>query len=130
MTDSNPSKRNMPDGMLLPPVQKLVASLIFAFGKNVNRVRIVHQLIIASVSRVRIFLICQAGKVIHAGVQRQGDSFALLKGIISFAAFDLGIVALIDAGQHLHLDLGEPSLFPQFLQSWISYISNYARMTY
>ena len=55
-------------------------------------------------------------QIIHAGIQRQSDLSALLKGIVALAAFDLGIVALIDAGQHLHLDLRDSSLFSQLSQ--------------
>jgi len=50
-------------------------------------------------------------QIIHAGVQRQGNLPALLEGIVPSATFYLGIVALIDAGQHLHFDLRESPLF-------------------
>ena len=62
-------------------------------------------------ARVGGFLVCQSGEIIHAGIQSQGDPLALLKGIVPFSAFDFGIVTLINAGQHLHLDLCEAAFF-------------------
>ena len=56
----------------------------------------------------------KAGKVVHTGVQRQSDPLALFKSIVAFAAFDLGIVTLVDAGEHLHLHLCQALAFSQF----------------
>lgn len=62
-------------------------------------------------------VIGQSGQVVHAGVQSQRNAAALLEGHIPPAALDLGVVALVNAGQELHLDLGKPPFPAQLLQS-------------
>lgn len=62
-------------------------------------------------------IVRQPRQIIHAGVQGQGDLAALLKGIVPLAALYLGIVALVDTGQHLHLDLGVSTFLPYLFQS-------------
>lgn len=83
-------------------------------------------------SRVRLFLICEPGKVIHTGIERYSDPLALLKSIVSLTVFYLGIVALVYSGKHLHLHLCQPSAFSQFFQSVHirSPHYNYGRLTY
>ena len=67
-----------------------------------------------SVSRfsgVRRRVVGKTGQKVHAGLQSQGDPAVLLKGHVAPPGLDFRIVALVDAGEHLHLDLGI-SLFP------------------
>ena len=53
----------------------------------------------------------QPGQIVHAGIQGQSDAFALFEGVVALSGFDLGIVALIDAGFHLHIELRIAALF-------------------
>ena len=66
---------------------------------------------------IGLLLISQPRQIVHAGIQRQGHAAALLKAEIPLAPLDFGIGALVDAGQHLHFDLGISPLFPEFPQS-------------
>lgn len=61
-----------------------------------------------------VFFVGQTGQIVHAGVQRQGNFFQLFKGVISFSGFQFGIIALVNAGEHLHFDLGIAAFFSQF----------------
>lgn len=67
-----------------------------------------------SASRIGILLIRQPCQIVHAGIQSDGDPSALFEGEIAFAVFDFGIIALINAGQMLHFDLGIAFFFSQF----------------
>ena len=57
-------------------------------------------------SGIRFFLVCQTCKIVHAGIQGKSDPFALFKGVVAFSVFDFRVIALINAGQVLHFDLG------------------------
>ena len=59
----------------------------------------------------------QAGEVVHAGLQRLCDASALLKGVIPLSGLDLGIVALVNASQHLHPDLRVAALLAEVAKS-------------
>ena len=63
--------------------------------------------------RIRLLLIRQASQIIHAGLQCQRNAPALFKGHVALAALDFGIITLVDARQHLHLDLGIAPLFSE-----------------
>ena len=67
-------------------------------------------------SWIWLWLVGQTSQVIHAGIQCQRNSFALLKGHISLSSLNFRVVALVDSGQHLHLNLCKASLFSQFQQ--------------
>ena len=62
-------------------------------------------------------VIGQSGQIVHTGIQCQRDSPALFKGHIALTAFELGVRALVDAGEHLHFDLGIAALFPKVSNS-------------
>lgn len=66
---------------------------------------------------VGLFLVRQTRKIVHAGSQCHRHTAALLKAEIPLAALDLGIGTLVDAGQHLHFDLGIAPLFSELPQS-------------
>lgn len=53
------------------------------------------------------------GKVIHASFERECNPPALIKGVIPLPRFQLGIIALINAGEHLHFDLCIAPSFPK-----------------
>ncbi len=59
------------------------------------------------------WIVGQTGQIIHAGIQCKSNPFALFKGHTAPAGFDLGIIALVDSGQHLHLELCESAGIPQ-----------------
>ena len=61
-------------------------------------------------------VIGQSGQIVHTGIQCQRDSPALFKGHIALTAFDFGVIALVNAGQHLHFYLSILSFFSQFPQ--------------
>lgn len=56
-------------------------------------------------ARVGDAFIGQSGKIVHAGIERERKPAALLESQIPPAALELGIIALVDAGQQLHLNL-------------------------
>ena len=62
---------------------------------------------------IRLFFICKSRQIVHAGVQRQGDALALLEGEMTFLRLNFGIIALVDAGKHLHFDLRITLFLPQ-----------------
>lgn len=66
------------------------------------------------------------------GFQRVRNAAALFKGHVSFAGFDFGVVALVNAGQHLHFDLRISLLFAELfhLCHFLSPCENYALLTY
>ena len=66
---------------------------------------------------IRLFLIRQSREVIHTGFQGKRQTAALLKGIIPPSVFQFGIIALIDAGEHLHFDLCVSFFHPQLFES-------------
>lgn len=68
-------------------------------------------------SRVWLFFIRNPRQIIHARFKGYGKFSALLKGIVSFPIFQLGIITLIDAGHHLYFYLRISLFFPQFFQS-------------
>lgn len=56
-------------------------------------------------SGVGFLFIRQPCEIVHTGIQSKGNAAALLKGEIPFSAFQFGIIALVNAGQKLHLYL-------------------------
>ena len=56
-------------------------------------------------ARVRPGIVRQTRQIVHAGFQSHGEASALLKGRMPRATLQLGVVALINAGQKLHFDL-------------------------
>ena len=64
-------------------------------------------------SGIRLLLIRQLCQIIHARFQCQRNTAALLKAHVALARLDLGIIALVDTCQHLHLDLRITFLFAQ-----------------
>ena len=75
------------------------------------------EVLLALDSGIGLFLIRQTGKIIHAGIQRHGYAAALFKREIPPPGLDLGIVALVDPGQELHLHLRETALLSELFQS-------------
>ena len=68
-------------------------------------------------SCIGLFFIRQLSKVIHAGVQRKRNPAALFKRVVPFPSLQLRVIALVNAGQHLHLNLRELAFFAQLHQS-------------
>jgi len=66
---------------------------------------------------IGFFLVGQAGEIVHAGFQRQRNAAALFKAHVALSGFNLGIVTLVYAGQHLHFDLRIPLFHSQLPQS-------------
>ena len=56
-------------------------------------------------SGVGFLFIRQPCEIVHTGIQSKGNAAALLKGEVPFSAFQFGIIALVNAGQKLHLYL-------------------------
>lgn len=56
---------------------------------------------------IRLLFIGQSRKIIHTGVECRCDPLTLLERVVSFSVFDLGVITLIDPGEHLHLHLGQ-----------------------
>ena len=80
---------------------------------------------------IGLLFIGQACQVIHAGVQCQRDALALFKGVIALAGFDLGLVALVNAGEHLHLHLCIPLCLAKLFQPChVHHPGNYGILTY
>ena len=50
------------------------------------------------ISGVGFLLVGEIGKVVHTGIERYGNSFALFKGVVALSAFNFGIIALVDSG--------------------------------
>ena len=83
-------------------------------------------------SRIRLIIVGQPCQIVHAGVQGDGDFSALLKGVVSFSVFDFGIIALVDACEHLHFYLCISTLFAELFQSVVHVITqlHYGKLTY
>jgi hypothetical protein len=81
--------------------------------------------------RIRLCFIGQPGKIIHTGIQRQRNALALLKGHIPHTVFNLGIIALVDAGQVLYFYLRVSLGFSQLLYA-VHIITRiyYGKLTY
>lgn len=95
---------------------------IFIFSKILsssacNPLSLGSSFTIWSFSRVWLFFIRNPRQIIHARFKGYGKFSALLKGIVSFPIFQLGIITLIDAGHHLYFYLRISLFFPQFFQS-------------
>ena len=69
--------------------------------------RLFNMVAVLLVIAVRIwgYLICQPSQIIHTGIKCYRNSFALLKGVISFSALNLRVVTLVYSSKHLHLNL-------------------------
>lgn len=67
--------------------------------------------------RVGSFDVGKPREIVHAGVERKRNTLALFECVEPFFVFDLGIVTLIYAGHHLHLNLSNISLSSQFFES-------------
>ena len=73
--------------------------------------------VVALTWRIGFFLIGKSCKIIHAGIQGARNSLALFKGVISLSGLDFRIIALVNAGQHLHLYLCKTPFLPQIFKS-------------
>ena len=67
--------------------------------------------VVLIIAGIGFLLVRQSGKVIHAGIQRNGKLTALFKGKVPFPAFDFGIITLVYSRQHLNSDLCIASFF-------------------
>ncbi len=65
-------------------------------------------------ARVGRFFVRESRKIVHTGIQCDCETTALLKSKIAASAFDFGVVALVDAGEHLYCDLRIAFFFSQF----------------
>ena len=81
---------------------------------------------------IGVRFICQSSQIVHAGFQGHSQPPTLFKRQVPLAAFDFGIVALIDTCEHLNLYLGVAPGFSQLLQSGHDRITQaqYGKLTY
>ena len=86
---------------ITPPFSDIIASV--SIGARENRARNSGSVLLGTGIWVRI--IGQTGKIIHAGIQRKRNSFALLKRHVAVPKFNFGIGALVNPCEHLHFNL-------------------------
>ena len=88
-------------------------------------------MLIDILARIGRLLVCQPSQIIHACVQRQRNTLALLKGKVPGTTFNFRIIALVNSSQHLHLNLRIALLFSESPQTRHLITRNYyANLTY